>query len=101
MIKAMELHQTLIPSKLKKKGLVHETSIIIITIIIAQLSDLQPSTAISYQLPGQLVSTQIRTKGSDVNLNIFFLKIRIRKWHNCGANCRQLENQFFRLNSNY
>ena len=26
-------------------------------------SDLQPSTAIANQLPGQLVSTQIRTRG--------------------------------------
>ena len=31
--------------------------------LITSTSDLQPSTAISNQLPGQLVSTQIKTKG--------------------------------------
>ena len=36
---------------------------LIIFIIITSTTDLQPSTAIWYQLPGQLVSTQIRTKG--------------------------------------
>ena len=33
----------------------------IIIIIITSSGDLQPSTAIANQLPGQLVSTQIRT----------------------------------------
>ena len=37
------------------------TSIIIIIIIITSSGDLQPSTALANQLPGQLVSTQIRT----------------------------------------
>ena len=32
-------------------------------IIITSTSDLQPSTAIAVQLPGQLVSSQIRTMG--------------------------------------
>ena len=35
--------------------------IIIIIIIITSSGDLQPSTALANQLPGQLVSTQIRT----------------------------------------
>ena len=34
-----------------------------IIIIITSTCDLQPSTAIANQLPGQLVSTQIRTIG--------------------------------------
>ena len=36
-------------------------TLIIIIIIITSSGDLQPSTAIANQLPGQLVSTQIRT----------------------------------------
>ena len=35
--------------------------IIIIIIIITSTNDLQPSTPIANQLPGQLVSTEIRT----------------------------------------
>ena len=37
--------------------------IIIIIIIITSTSDLQPSTATANQLPGQLVYTQITTRG--------------------------------------
>ena len=37
--------------------------IIIIIIIITSSGDLQPSTAIANQLPGQLVYTQITTRG--------------------------------------
>ena len=39
----------------------HEFTIIIIIIIITSTSDLQPSTPTVNQLPGQLVSTEIRT----------------------------------------
>ena len=38
-------------------------TIIIIIIIITSSGDLQPSTAIANQLPGQLVYTQITTRG--------------------------------------
>ena len=38
-------------------------TITIIIIIITSSGDLQPSTAIANQLPGQLVSTQIRITG--------------------------------------
>ena len=37
--------------------------IVIDIIIITSTSDLQPSKAIENQIPGQLVSTQIKTKG--------------------------------------
>ena len=37
--------------------------LIIIIIIITSSGDLQPSTAIANQLPGQLVYTQITTRG--------------------------------------
>ena len=38
-------------------------AIIIVIIIITSSGDLQPSTAIANQLPGQLVYTQITTRG--------------------------------------
>ena len=43
--------------------LMDDKSIITITIIITSSGDLQPSTAIANQLPGQLVYTQITTRG--------------------------------------
>ena len=36
---------------------------LIINTMLSSTSDLQPSTAIANQLPGQLFSTQIRTRG--------------------------------------
>ena len=44
------------------KNVTCSTAVIII-IIITSTSDLQSSTAVANQLPGQLVRTQIRTRG--------------------------------------
>ena len=43
------------------RNLITRLLIIIIIIIITSTSDLQPSTPTANQLPGQLVSTEIRT----------------------------------------
>ena len=44
---------------------------IIIIVVATSASDLQPSTAIANQLFGQLVSTQVRTIGLKIFLNLF------------------------------
>ena len=46
---------------LERNGTKIAVIIIIIIIIITSTSDLQPSTPTMHQLPGQLVSTEIRT----------------------------------------
>ena len=61
--------------------------LIVMIIIITSSSDLQPSTAVANQLPGQLVYTQITTRGPDCFKFIIALIMLSRTSYKQKSNC--------------